>query len=755
MPLDPSSVGARRVVRGACPARLSGYVCAADDRKRRYHHRRARRPRSSADAGRAVHEGRALPRSHVLRPAPDASAEARRARRARAVSHASSWDEALSTIAERFGAHAQSVRWAPGRICRTATPARWAIFMARRWIVVFHRLGASLLDRSICASAGKAGWVATIGASVGMDMEQFEHSRLIIIWGSNPVTSNLHFWTRAQEAKRRGARLVAIDPVRSVTAEKCHEHSRSCRARTARSHWASCTCCSPRQLVDPRLYRPLHGRERRRTRCARGALDAATDRRRPAEYRPPNRSWRWRGLTARPEACSHPRQLRDAADRRTAATPCAPSLSSGTRSARGARPGRWRALVVVGHLSGRSTYRHWNVPTLFAARPRTIDMSTIGDALLDANDPPVRAIYVYNSNPVAVAPGIIQGSCRFRARGSLLSSCTRSSRPTRPTSPTSCFRPPPNSNKSTCMESYGHLYAMANHPGYCTTRRSPSQHRSVQAPGPASGLRQTVLFEIRTKSWAQQKFSIGTIPAPQGLDWATLCSDNGWQRLDLHATYAPFAAGRLSHALGKVRVPERRRCGRTGLDPLPDHVPPRESAAPTIRRSRHAFRWLFCRRRPATFSTLRLPTCRSSSAKRPRPSCSSIRPTPPPRNIGSGDRVRIFNDRGQFYRQGGRQLQRTRPGGCHGRPLDLVAKAGRGWLQCQCGHVPGADRPGQRAPTFYDCLVEVESALVAAGSDTIHRNYKIHEAAVHETAGDETVHENAGDGTTSAGPIDA
>ena len=88
----------------------------------------------------------------------------------------------------------------------------------------FHRLGASLLDRTICATAGKAGWVATIGAAMGTDVEQFENSRLILIWGSNPVTSNLHLWTRVQEAKRRGARLIAIDPYRSQTAEKCHEH---------------------------------------------------------------------------------------------------------------------------------------------------------------------------------------------------------------------------------------------------------------------------------------------------------------------------------------------------------------------------------------------------------------------------------------------------------------------------------------------------------------------------------------------------
>jgi anaerobic selenocysteine-containing dehydrogenase len=89
----------------------------------------------------------------------------------------------------------------------------------------FHRLGASLLDRTICASAGGEALAATYGAKVGMHVEQFaEHSRLILIWGSNPITSSLHFWTFAQQAKRAGAKLVCIDPRRTETADKCHQH---------------------------------------------------------------------------------------------------------------------------------------------------------------------------------------------------------------------------------------------------------------------------------------------------------------------------------------------------------------------------------------------------------------------------------------------------------------------------------------------------------------------------------------------------
>src|SRR5437764_1422815 len=64
----------------------------------------------------------------------------------------------------------------------------------------------------------------TAGGSSGTDLEHFQDAKLIIIWGGNPIASNLHFWMRAQEAKRRGAKLIAIDPYRSLTAEKCHQH---------------------------------------------------------------------------------------------------------------------------------------------------------------------------------------------------------------------------------------------------------------------------------------------------------------------------------------------------------------------------------------------------------------------------------------------------------------------------------------------------------------------------------------------------
>ncbi|MDZ4128580.1 MAG: molybdopterin-dependent oxidoreductase, partial [Hydrogenophaga sp.] len=132
------------------------------------------------------------------------------------------WDEALDTIAQRLkdiaARNPQAV--VPYSYAGTMGLVQGEGMAAR----FFHRLGASFLDRTICASAGGEGLTQTLGGKVGMKVEHFADSKLILIWGSNSIGSNLHFWRLAQQAKRNGARLVCIDPRRSETAEKCHEH---------------------------------------------------------------------------------------------------------------------------------------------------------------------------------------------------------------------------------------------------------------------------------------------------------------------------------------------------------------------------------------------------------------------------------------------------------------------------------------------------------------------------------------------------
>src|SRR5205085_3743114 len=136
-----------------------------------------------------------------------------------------SWDEALDDIAARLhaiagpdGANAEAI--VPYSYCGTMGMVQGESMAGR----FFHRLGASLLDRTICSSAGGEALAATYGAKVGMHVEHYAESRLIVIWGSNSITSNLHFWGDALQAKRAGAKLICIDPRRTETADKCHEH---------------------------------------------------------------------------------------------------------------------------------------------------------------------------------------------------------------------------------------------------------------------------------------------------------------------------------------------------------------------------------------------------------------------------------------------------------------------------------------------------------------------------------------------------
>ncbi|MDE2093071.1 MAG: molybdopterin-dependent oxidoreductase, partial [Burkholderiales bacterium] len=132
------------------------------------------------------------------------------------------WAEALADIAARLKAIA-------ARDTQAVVPYSYAgtmglvqgESMAARF---FHRLGASLLDRTICSSAGGEALASTYGGKIGMNLEFYAESRLILIWGSNSIASNLHFWTFAQAAKRNGAKLVCIDPRKTETADKCHQH---------------------------------------------------------------------------------------------------------------------------------------------------------------------------------------------------------------------------------------------------------------------------------------------------------------------------------------------------------------------------------------------------------------------------------------------------------------------------------------------------------------------------------------------------
>lgn len=311
------------------------------------------------------------------------------------------WDAALDEIAQRLSAIA-------ARDPQAILPYSYAGTMGlvqgesmdRRF---FHQLGASLLDRTICATAGGEAVTRTLGGKVGMKVEFFAESRLILIWGSNSIGSNLHFWRLAQQARRNGARLVCIDPRRSETADKCDEHIALLPGTDA----ALALAIMHELIVHDWLDHDY---------IARHTVGWPALKERALLWNPKRAA----------QVCGVPEaQIVELARDYGTTTPAAIRVNYGVQRCAGGG-NAIRAIACLPALTGAWRHRAGGVllssssqfpvdratlqrPDLLVGRtPRTINMVTIGDDLLRESSagfgPKVEALVVYNSNPVAVAP---------------------------------------------------------------------------------------------------------------------------------------------------------------------------------------------------------------------------------------------------------------------------------------------------------------------------------------------------------------
>jgi anaerobic selenocysteine-containing dehydrogenase len=326
------------------------------------------------------------------------------------------WEAALSDITARLKAIAErdpqailpySYAGTMGLVQSEAIAARF-----------FNKLGASQLERTICSAAGTEALVHTLGGKVGMKVEFFAESKLIIIWGSNSITSNLHFWRYVQEAKRLGAKIWCIDPRRSETAEKCHKHIQLLPGTDAALALAIMHELITHDWLD-HDYIAQHtlGWE---------AL------REHALLWPTERAAQMCGVSTE-QIIQLARAYGEAAKR---GEPVAIRLNYGMQRVRGGGNAS-RAVACLPALVGAWRHRAGGLllsssgmfpvnraalyrPDLLAGKtPRTINMSTIGDDLLREASPDfgskIEALIVYNSNPVAVAPEsgkVVQGFVR-------------------------------------------------------------------------------------------------------------------------------------------------------------------------------------------------------------------------------------------------------------------------------------------------------------------------------------------------------
>ncbi|MBS1812612.1 MAG: molybdopterin oxidoreductase family protein [Acidobacteria bacterium] len=612
-----------------------------------------------------------------------------------------SWDEALDTIATKFKSIANE--YGPQAILPYSYAGTMGLVqsqsMDRRF---FHKLGASLLDRTICATAGAAGYKATIGASIGTDMERFDEAKLIVIWGGNPQTSNVHLMPKILEAKRRGAKLIAIDPYRSLTAEKCHEHIALLPGTDGALALAMMNVIINENLIDADyISKYTHGYELLKERVT--------------DY-PPSRVAAITGLSE--EA------IVNFAREYATTTPAAIRLNYGMQRHAGggmavrniaclpALTGAWRDPAGGVLLSSSGTFsldtNALERPDLILPGTRMINMSAIGDALLGdwrlpdnsgvPLDPPVKAIYVYNSNPVAVAPDsgkVIAGFARedlFTVVHEIFQTDTADYADIVLPATTQL-------EQFDVHKAYGHIYVLANNPAIAPLGEAKPNSEVFRLLAARMGFDDPCFAESDEEIGAHA-FNFDH-ERMKTIEFATL-KENGWQRLNVPERYAPFAEGNFPTPSGKCEF-FSEALAKQGFDPLPTYIPPRESVqtAPNI-----AAKYPLAIISPPAHNFLN-----SSFANLPsfvqaeKEPFLEIHPDDAAaRGITDGDRVKIFNDRGTFTAKA-RVSDKARSG--------VVVALSVWWKKLTDG-TNANDVTSQgltdlgAAATFYDVLVEVE-----------------------------------------------
>jgi anaerobic selenocysteine-containing dehydrogenase len=595
------------------------------------------------------------------------------------------WEEAIAAIAGRLAPIAADN---PERILPYSYAGTMGLVQGESMSMrFFHKLGASFLDRTICAAAGTAGHEITLGRRIGIDVELADEAKLIIFWGSNAITSSVHFWARAQEAKRRGAALIAIDPYRSLTAEKCHTHIALLpgtdsalalglmhvlirdglidRDYVQRHTLGFEDLCARVRRYDPGTVASICGIEPREIESL-AQLYGTT---RPALIRANYGMQRVRGGGM---------AMRNIA--------CLPALVGAFRDAAG---GIFLSTGGNFDIDEQALER----PDLLAGRaPRTINMSTIGHALLDAGAP-IDALIVYNSNPVAVAPDSTRVVRGF-AREDLFSVVLEHFQTDTADYADILLPATTQLEHLDVIKPYGHYYMMANNPAIAPLGECKPNSEIFRLLAGAMGFTDPC-FSDSDETIAQ---------AALAKDWDfDAVRAAGWKRVGPPKETARFAAGGFDTPSGKVEFFSARAAG-LGLDPLPDYIAPREDT-----RSAAAARYPLAMISPPArhFLNSTFVNVQSLRASEGEPWLDIHPDDAATRGVIAGNYVRVFNDRGSIELRA-RITDRARRGVVVGLSVwwKKLARDGK-----NANELTSSDTLTDmgRAPTFYDCLVQVET----------------------------------------------
>jgi anaerobic selenocysteine-containing dehydrogenase len=577
----------------------------------------------------------------LLRTGPKGSGQFRRI----------SWDEAIDTITAKFQAIAQSKDGPqailPYSYCGTMGKLQGSS-LDRRF---FHRLGASLLDRTICATAGAAGCDITLGTRAVIDPDSVIHSRYIINWGSNTSVTNMHLWTIMHRARKAGAKIVTIDPYKCKTAQKS-DWWIPIRPGTDAALALGIMHILWRDGLqdDDYLQKYCLGSEPLRERVLKEyppkwvadvtGIPVADIEKLAHEYG-----------TTRPALIrlNYGMQRHGGGGMAVRAITCLPAII-----------GDWRAVGGGALLSTSKLYpfdaNMLERPDLIPAGTRTINMTQLAEALLgELPGPPVQAMYVYNSNPAAVCPD--QSRVLKGMRREDLFTVVHDHFQTDTADYADIVLPATTQLEHFDIHSsYGHLYVQTNEPAIAPLHEAKSNNDVFRLLAKKMGF-EPELFEIGDEQLAEESLSPGSgtavpghtkYPPPQAFLGISLdrLKREGPIRLNLPNNYMPFAQGNFGTSSGKCELYSPQLAKR-GLDPLPNYTPPHED--PQTRPDLAAKYPLQMLSPPvpeflnSTFVNV------DSLREQAREPTLEIHPVDAsPRGIAGGQWVRIFNDRGSF-----------------------------------------------------------------------------------------------------------
>ncbi|MGE5100222.1 MAG: molybdopterin-containing oxidoreductase family protein, partial [Deltaproteobacteria bacterium] len=478
------------------------------------------------------------------------------------------WDSALAEIAERLNDIRRS-----GDGPQAILPYSYAGTMGmvqgssmdRR---LFHRIGASMLDRTICSMAGTVGMRMTVGANVGADPEGIPSADLILLWGTNTLTANPHLWPFVLEARERGAQVIAIDPIRTRTAAQADEWIGIRPGTDAALALGMMHVLFEQGLTDDE-YIAAH------------TLGVDQLRERVREY-PPERVSAITGVPAETIVSFGGRYGRSRAAFirvnyglqrhrgggmavRTIA--CLPALT-----------GHWKQFGGGVQLSSSANFtfdkRALERPDL-SPPVRTINMIRLGEALTTRNagvgGPPVRALVVYNSNPAAVAPDrnvVLRGLARDDLFTVVLEHFQTD------TADWADIVLP----ATTQLEhwdvhlSYGHHYVTLNRPSIEPLGEALPNSEIFRRLAARMGLDDDM---FRDDDVTLIRQALGSSSGKLGGVTLERLLDEGWARLNLPRPYLPYADGAFTTPSGKCEF-YSTRMAEMGLDPLPAFTPPYE-----------------------------------------------------------------------------------------------------------------------------------------------------------------------------------